>query len=1666
MSLWDFFLNGVKGVGRDIEGAFGSTVTPAVTNFQSAVAGGALNPPALQPSPQNLQTEAQAATAALPTQLQGNSSDLLLRAATPVAAALRPVTRAVTAAELLDDPTSQLYSAGQGLNFNDFKKAYDQSAKVSPFQALTKTTAFQDSPLGYLTDKTLAATGHIDVQNVNLWNQQDIKKNYVDNPVGKWFTGIGDFVEGNIVTGGAAGAVAKSASYAARAANLTNNINSVQDLQDLNDLADSHIAAMQDENAGTKTNFGATVEKLSNSTDLGEIQSTISKFSNNDALPKLIASTNNPSVVKDLILADKGFQPSFQRLMDTGNADYLWQLGDTNSFIKGHVATTGDVPTMSPQAQANANKAYDASIQRVPAHQEIYDAFMDGKGNQVVQGTKYKPMDPPLLGNVMGAVRTRAAEINSALGVNDFDNLGGVAETVLGNGATAPVTKLIHWLGSSKPRGYVTYQGLRPWDGIQELNAVFDDTKLLRDGTNDVTTGYEVGPDNKAVPITVKASDYRKQAINDFINASGPVEKDAVIQRINTDLAKHLFYSNGIVNDTKIQDFVSQAQNRLSGLHSSLAKTGFATDVDGSRLAVDPLTQRQLADSRSMMPFGQVEREIKALTHGQVVGNAMLLPHAVVNSVFEGLQKGFSTATLGRLAYIPKNGYLEPLTTAFLSQGLTYLEDGISGFAANVFKNTKNRVVQSAITAASIPAKMTANKIVDSQMDNLGAAIKIRDDHQAAYEEMFNTNNLSPATKLEHAETIKSNLRTADNLVRRIEADISVSAKQYGVSEKIPSIYNLKQRIEFLKDQPLGQIKFASEIKTAESAVAKAIENINTLSPEIHVRDAAIAKGWKAIDNAVKEKGLAEAEQAAIIDRSAKYAKRFYGGDKSSIINVNGKQMTLDSIMDPNQFGDAIKNEFSNAAAIETTFLNETRIGAKQGLFAHKSPTGITDVDSKHYYEELAYVVNRQMRGDPLIDQALKGNDTKSIVEWAKSAEGQRYMRQFGYSTQSDLRSALQDRLNFVNRYLPDAGVQRLASERPVTDNDLRGLFADKQHLLSPIHPTDVNYGDAATMGKFSLLGASALKASNAAFGFLMRAENPLRWLWSNREFAANVEYKVNMLAKQGVDITTEQVNAVRQAAARETLTEHEKTFYTVRRQNKAIYASRSMLAFPAAGFSAMQRFGHLAVKNPARFVNYLRNYYNTYATFGVDKDGNPTTPDKAAYILVPGTKEMGLFGDKGVRLSAKTMGWMVSAPGPSWLTTFAVNRILNNKPDNEQVLKTVWDNSVGHIPGMKYDDMFPATGANTSATSAFIPSFVSDFMKYLNGNDSNTDFLLTHKMVNNYQMTMWEMGLGKKPTEASIMNMAKEYYLQKALWAFGSPFGASPQQDRPGQMFQDLGTALLKKYNGNFDQAQTEMQAILGPSFPADRYLYRGSAKAAYIAPNLETYNRVFKQFPDLVKGLVSLDPVTVGLLSADTSGDPQNVQVQSFLQNPNLKFPGTNTPINNNAMTTQEYEQAIQVNRTWNAYRTQKAQLLAAVNKLGYKRLADSPQASALWNAQVAKLGQADPQWATEYAANAAGDKSYVYAQGLSDIVNNKAFMAKNGSSDFWKQAATFINYRNQVVAAYNSPEAAASKAKTAIKTAWQTYLNETTAGKWNPQLQQIIDRYFVSDNMKAVN
>ena len=235
MSLWNSFLDNIaKPVGKAfvsgveytagaLGGMIGSpsqaisqTILPAAVNIGTSkmLSEKGLSEAAQQGIKANLAYEVNEAAV---------SNDLMLKAAIAVEEkVLSPyVTRPISTVGLLSDSTSQLYSPGKyekGFQLNDIARAYKRTEEASAFVALTQSDLL---PGLKSVSNLVFKAGGIEVDKIDLWDDQNLKKNFSDNIVGKYFTGVGDFVVSNVAIAGAFKLVSSAAGATARSAGLS-----------------------------------------------------------------------------------------------------------------------------------------------------------------------------------------------------------------------------------------------------------------------------------------------------------------------------------------------------------------------------------------------------------------------------------------------------------------------------------------------------------------------------------------------------------------------------------------------------------------------------------------------------------------------------------------------------------------------------------------------------------------------------------------------------------------------------------------------------------------------------------------------------------------------------------------------------------------------------------------------------------------------------------------------------------------------------------------------------------------------------------------------------------------------------------------------------------------------------------------------------------------------------------------------------------------------------------------------------------------------------------------------------------------------------------------------------------------------------------------------------
>lgn len=1592
------------------------------------------------------------------------------------------VKRPISTAALLTDPESPLFeddAYGKGIQLDDIQTAYNRSKDVSLGVALTKSYLNPFHITG-ISDVILE-DGGIDIDRVNLWNDEDIQTNFVDNTTGRWLTGFTDAIVGNVAIFGAVSGGVSAVKAAARASGLSNKLNvyDVNAMAKLEKLADDQISGRE------TTVFGTDIVNLANTKDIVLINKILKPHTNNPRIATLIKETEDPNFVRDLILADKGYAPAIERLMQAQKADDLWYLSDAAAEISSDFMKNGAYRSYNNQARERWSQAFDDAIAKNPEAERIFNAFMRDEfdvqtGTFLPQprvlGQGYKPIEPvipftqiPFARGAVSKVRTRKQELAAATTVRDYSNVGGVTQILIGSGKRGgAATALVQFTGGKLPRGFITHSGLRPGDTLEELNAWLDDIPLFAQGTRTVQL-----KDGSVIP----SSEYRRNLTERVLAAKTDGQREVLFQEINKEVAVDVLATMGLSRN-QAQAFINEFSENLTKYHSDLKRDSFAMDPSGVRAVIDPQTQRQLASSTPLIPVGKIVREAGSV-NGALNPTKMTFTSAG-RFLFEGGNRLFSLAQLVRPAYIPKNSIFEPMNAAIMSQGSKFVADSAQTFTRNTLFNNRQRFNQ-LVNKANIKSKQRREAIKEEYgllTDQYDKAVDIVDNAVAEWVEFFVAPNArSPMTKADNAAQVADDLRAAERLINNLETRMRDRAREFGLQrEEVPTLYGLIRRVQYLKT--LKDPKIAGEIRAAELAITKAAGDINTLAPDLNVLNTTIKSAYDDIDALLVSMGPTRKELAdefSVVD-NARIRKRGRQEEEGYVLS-NGQTVMLPRLESQNHLGSAYKAEISNRNTREIEILGDKQFAARSKMLGRRTAGNITDVTNPLYFDELAYTVNNYMRGDPLVDQILAGRSRDEIIQtWGLKRPGRSYADEFGRDP-SEIIDIIDDQISYVNRYLPTLEARAAALQGEVRGNQLAQLLGDKLDRLTPINPLENKYATPLMQSKSFLDGFDRL--TGKAWAGLSAPENIIRWAWGSVELKTRTAQKLELLASQGYEITTGTVNSVRQAAAIEMVKEAEKTFYSIRRQNRALFAARTVLAFPNASASGIYRYTRFAAKAPQRMSGFLNSYYGVYNSFGVDKYGNPVEDVlDAEYLLVPGTKELGLKEGRGIMVGTRAINFLANFAGPSYIVPAALGQVLALKPGNDKIIKQAIEDTFGQLPGYSYEELFPyglETDLGKAAGQVFTPAWARNLALWANGDDSKKEWVDSYTSEWNYQMALYDMGIGKKPTDKSVTKAARAKFGEKFLWQFASILGTPAIVDsRPDSIFSTYFRNAVDKYKaqGMSDrdakaaaevELNTQVVAFGAKSpFPMERLYYASKRrpKATYGISTAEGYKRVWEEFSGLAKELAVKDKNLIGLITADLAGEKSDPNIVRILNKPGVTLPD-GTTLNLPLKSIADVEKDIEIGRVWNAYIAYKSDLNKLARDKGYASYASVEVLRDALKNYANQLGEFSPDWKYAFKLRKTQNTPYKYAWGLTKIVNNDAFMKKHGNTQFWVDTEALMRYRNDYVKLYQD---APSGSKSKVQNAWNEYLNQVIP-LVDPKLANIIDIYFENDILTEV-
>jgi hypothetical protein len=1599
------------------------------------------------------------------------------------------ISRPISTFALLTDLQSPLYQKGQfeeGFQFEDIKRAYNRSEKVSAMQALTKSDLV---PLINPLSQLILSTNKIDLNTVNLWNDQSIKANFVDNAVGRWYTGIGDFVVGSVgigVAGKIAGAGVKSI---AKPAGLYTKGKSVDALA--TDMENGILYAKTNGAQGANTVTGSHALFLATSRDWGDIEDLVMKYTTNEKLIPIIREANDASVVKDILLADKGNLAALQRLAET-SSDKLFDIADVKSQIRNQAIQNGQLPMPKGVGAARLNKVFEDAINSDPQFKRIKDAFFDEKNDFTYGAKEFMPIEPIVGASALIKGQSAVRKTKSTIRGREYEKLSGFFETTIGTTAGGLVMRGVRLVGrgtESLPAGFVSLSGMRPLQARVELTGFLNNMKMFRDGSAKVQT--QPG-------VFEKVSVVRARLEDEYMNTlgKGSIAQVEALRSIDSQVGRMLAYQAKIYDENLINTYVARFQMNVSKGMQSVKENGFGIGYDGNVTLVQPQTLRQLAETYRFTPWDDIEVQLnieaaKGLTKiGRISNRA-------TRDVFGELNKVWTFDVLARPSYAFKQSLFEPIISVGLAQGIGFVRNEIiiaggKRASINFYNWSADQIRKKLINRSEY--KAVATNVSDRSV-MLQQAIAAKNYAEETVNDLLK--NASPATRSQHLSAARKELKVIEEIVDGIELDLRDAMVPYGITQAVPSMATLDRRIAYLEANP-GITKKTKEVKKAKAAVAnykKIVGKMATNKKVIMDADDAVQKAYVSIDDAIRELGEARIKQADVFGKSAKFKKRYYSEEKHTVV-IGATQHHIDSFIQeqtdgsPSNFTTAVRVETQNARTQQINFLGEMSVATGVAAVKRKIPMGKISVGDQNYFEELADIANRQYRGEPLMDLIFGEAPLKKILSWSKTPQGVAYLKAFDVVDPKQVTPYLVEKMELVKRMYPSYEARAAILKGEVTSQQLEKFLSPYIDELYDIVPSNHNY-EALTFGVGGV--ANAAKGYNKMMTKVMTAlasvENPIRGSLFDKLAIENVARRAAYLESQGVQMTTGQFNALRQGAGRDALQEMEKTLYTINNPNRFITSLRAVMAFPGANANAFFRYGRLAAKNPTRAAAIVSNYGRAYTTFAVDEYGNSTDDiNKMTHLIVPGSKEFpnwfpGNKKGQGVKLSSQSLGFLLNRPGPSFVTGLSVGQIMQKFHKTEAEFEELMT-----FGGVNYYKVIFPYGPPTSVRDAYTPAWVKnainsgpDWQRELTskifGQSGQRDYLSSWKSVYNYNAMLVEMGIqDDMPSDIEIEKQVKALFRSKFYSTFWSPYAGIPYKvdNAPMALTSNLYFKLQEKYRtqglGNQDArdaAGEEMISLLGPKFMLDRVTYTGSSKNINTPATSEAYARIFEDNNDLVGRLVNIEPGEiglVGLLTADLDYDPskQSNNILALLANPGATLPGTSKNLNELKMTPQEIETERLKQRTWNQYMDVKEALEAKITD--GKTLRAHPELKVvLDNLAVTVFKDQSQAWYDQYQLAQSGDTSYKYARALAEITNDKKFMGKNGNSQFWKDTQAFIESRTIFTQVYQAlPDYDPRKA--VLRDAYNSWV-QANASQWDSNLKTILTRYFDNDSLKAV-
>lgn len=815
------------------------------------------------------------------------------------AAALRA---GVTGLAIADDALSRPFSTAlqainaanplyrDGLQWQDFADMWQASAYVSPGRAGVTNIG---SSIGMI--ETIMRGGQRPDSGGASWNEfsygsgynpynmtpEELEAKWDNSPLGTigslsldigWQFGVGK-------------GIGAGASFVKRAGGLATNINGVRDLKKIdNTLTDAIKYAETGGAEGAQSFWGDALYRLVNAKTADEVYenpwvnaTTRTGSTRQLVLSSLLTRVDDPYLVKDILLADRGDMAALGRLFQTA-PDVVWNLSDMNSVLRSQMAVGGQWHPDPSQANLIRQTFYSAT-ERDEFYRELRDIFLQQPDDLLKQADELDSRALALResGDLGEAQRLEVEAMSkrnlAAMGENgkldiagigaDFVPMQGVAgraqryfynavlsaqtgapnrfvDMTLGPlGMAAPVTTLLQWVGGRKPLNRVSLSGLRPTEAVDEMLAYSASSRVLRG--NKLVDMPVTRADGSVGIRTLKMSQWRTEAIARLADAKARGGDTAVAQTIReleSELVAAIGNRYGIDSDT-VRRVTQGLQEARDKAQTDVARDGFFYDDAQGLVIVDPVTRRQLADELVLLPLDQIDfaLRVESTTSFAKRGRGIERAKNLAEPAADFVLRFFRTNMLFRPGYVPKNAIGEPAIASLIAHGTIVSPDGLMPAVKNFFTNRARQVKSLgywfADRSGASGLRRSADEIRDLHMRRM--QIKQMLDDEEVFIQTLDSGGMSPASRVAYMNQAVDSRKALDKELREIERVLDDFDSEWREVRELPSYAQLSQRIADIEDVANASDDWVSTIRarideinqTADSRTVSSVEDLD-----------------------------------------------------------------------------------------------------------------------------------------------------------------------------------------------------------------------------------------------------------------------------------------------------------------------------------------------------------------------------------------------------------------------------------------------------------------------------------------------------------------------------------------------------------------------------------------------------------------------------------------------------------------------------------------------------------------------------------------------------------------------------------------------------------------------------------------------------------------------